>query len=70
VGVGATGGEKCLGATPGFGSFFGAAGGTLCIVEGVDDIADMLGMLCLRGGTSILLLFPTNCCGGFLFQFF
>jgi hypothetical protein len=40
VGVGATGGEKCLGATPGFGSFFGAAGGTLCIVEG---IADMLG---------------------------
>jgi hypothetical protein len=25
---------------------------------------------CLRGGTSILLLFPTNCCGGFLFQFF
>jgi hypothetical protein len=44
VGVGATGGEKCLGATPGFGSFFGAVGGTLCIVEGVDDIADMRGL--------------------------
>jgi hypothetical protein len=28
---------------------------------------DMLGLL---GGTSILLLFPTNHCGGFLFQFF
>jgi hypothetical protein len=25
---------------------------------------------CVLGGTSILLLFPTNCCGGFLFQFF
>jgi hypothetical protein len=24
----------------------------------------------LLGGTSILLLFPTNCHGGFLFQFF
>jgi hypothetical protein len=37
-------------------------------MEGVDDIAD-----CLRiawSGTSILLLFPTNCHGGFLFQFF
>jgi hypothetical protein len=26
--------------------------------------------IALLGGTSILLLFPTNCCGGFLFQFF
>ena len=28
------------------------------------------GLHCLCGGTSILLLFPTNHCGGFLFQFF
>jgi hypothetical protein len=28
------------------------------------------GRHCLLGGTSILLLFPTNCCGVFLFQFF
>jgi hypothetical protein len=25
---------------------------------------------CLRGGTLILLLFPTHLCGGFHFQFF
>jgi len=31
----------------------------------VHDLRD-----CLRGGTSILLLFPTDYCGGFLFQFF
>jgi len=33
-------------------------------------MADMLGVLGVLGGTSILLLFPTNCHGGFLFQFF
>jgi len=32
-------------------------------------IVDMLGLR-LLGGTSILLLFPTNCHGVFLFQFF
>jgi hypothetical protein len=33
---------------------------------------DMLGIAFADacGGTSILLLFPTNCCGVFLFQFF
>jgi hypothetical protein len=37
-------------------------GAAYCIMD-----MDMLGLL---GGTSILLLFPTNCHGVFLFQFF
>ena len=48
--------------------------GDLGILGGDGDLerdgGDGHAWICVLGGTSILLLFPTNCHGGFLFQFF
>ena len=35
-----------------------------------EQLGDFHGHAWIGGGTSILLLFPTHLCGGFLFQFF